>query len=303
MTGSQNPYGSWGHIAESPNSTGIFMKFAYINPFVRWAQITSYLPYRDYRIAYDCRLFYILEGKGQFFADETPYPAEAGSLFFIPCGKRYRLLSDKVTPLSFFVSNFDLTYEHCDTKTVMFPMSLSSYSEDDRLTQPIIDDETAFNDYIILNASSDMQSVVENIAKHFRSSKPQSDMMISAYMKILLCQIAQTLSLKTNKSNYIIESIKKFLQKHYAEEITNDSVSQELNYHSYYLNSLFKKAEGITIHAYLTNYRLQQAAFLLTETDLSIREIAEQTGFASPEHFCFLFKKHFHRPPSFFRKR
>lgn len=279
------------------------MEFACINPFVRWAQITSYLPYSDYRVAYDCRIFYILEGKGQFYADETPYAAEPGSIFFIPCGKRYRLLSDKVTPLSFFVSNFDLTYEHSNTKTVMFPMSLSSYLEADRLTQPIIDDETAFNDYIILTSFSDMLSVVENIAKYFRSSKPQADMIVSAYMKILLCQIAQMLSLKANKSNNIVESVKKFLQKHYAEEITNDSVSQELNYHSYYLNSLFKEAEGITIHAYLTNYRLQQAAFLLTETSLSIREIAEQTGFGSPEHFCFLFKKHFHRPPSFFRKK
>ena len=44
--------------------------------------------------------------------------------------------------------------------------------------------------------------------------------------------------------------------------------------------------------------KLDQSTRLLEETDLSIKEIAAQLGFANPYHFTQCFKRHFGIPPS-----
>ncbi len=64
----------------------------------------------------------------------------------------------------------------------------------------------------------------------------------------------------------------------------------------------FKKTIGITPIKYLLGYRLSVAAGLLTNSNLNITEISKQTGFESPSHFSFFFKKLIEMTPSDYRK-
>jgi AraC family transcriptional regulator, activator of mtrCDE len=54
---------------------------------------------------------------------------------------------------------------------------------------------------------------------------------------------------------------------------------------------------------YLQLLRLRQAAMLLSSTSLSIKYIAEQTGFSNPYHFSTVFKAHYKQPPGFYRRQ
>lgn len=65
----------------------------------------------------------------------------------------------------------------------------------------------------------------------------------------------------------------------------------------------FTAAVGIPPIAYLTNWRLMRARFLLFETNLSIDEIAERCGYASLPSFSRRFKNYFGTGPGAFRKR
>lgn len=65
--------------------------------------------------------------------------------------------------------------------------------------------------------------------------------------------------------------------------------------------SLFKKVKGLinmTPNDFIRTIRLNQAAKLLTEADLSITEITYNTGFTSPKYFRECFKKQFKVTPS-----
>ena len=53
---------------------------------------------------------------------------------------------------------------------------------------------------------------------------------------------------------------------------------------------------------YLTRWRLQLAARLLTTTNHSVAEIAEQVGYYSEAAFNRVFKRTFHVPPARFRR-
>lgn len=65
---------------------------------------------------------------------------------------------------------------------------------------------------------------------------------------------------------------------------------------------IFLKETEITPNQYLQSLRYSQAVKLLTATDLTIDEIAQQTGFKDRYHFSKVFKKHCGMPPAAYKK-
>jgi AraC family transcriptional regulator len=64
---------------------------------------------------------------------------------------------------------------------------------------------------------------------------------------------------------------------------------------------LFKQATGLSPHQYVLRRRMERAKQLLTETDLSLIEIALQVGCADQSHFTALFRTHFALTPKAYR--
>ena len=63
----------------------------------------------------------------------------------------------------------------------------------------------------------------------------------------------------------------------------------------------FKQVAGMTLVAYLNHVRLANAARLLRETDRTIADIADTTGFSDQSYFDKRFKRAFGRTPKEFR--
>lgn len=70
-----------------------------------------------------------------------------------------------------------------------------------------------------------------------------------------------------------------------------------------YLVRLFREATGLPPMAYLAQCRAEWAASLLVRSDLSISEIAAQTGWDSPYYFARRFRAHFGMTASDYRSR
>ncbi len=64
------------------------------------------------------------------------------------------------------------------------------------------------------------------------------------------------------------------------------------------LERLFRKYTGITPVRYYINIRLDRARALITQTELSIAEIANACGFSNAEQLSRTYKKHFNIAPS-----
>ncbi|MDR0692908.1 MAG: response regulator [Prevotellaceae bacterium] len=60
---------------------------------------------------------------------------------------------------------------------------------------------------------------------------------------------------------------------------------------------------GMSIKEFIMDVRLKRSAQLLKASDLTISEIADQTGFVNPKYFSICFKKHFELTPSEFKKK
>lgn len=83
-----------------------------------------------------------------------------------------------------------------------------------------------------------------------------------------------------------------YVQEHFGERISLESVADEIGISPYYLSRLMSNDLGITFIEYLTELRMNKATQLAVETKLTIREIAEKTGYANETYFCRVYKKY-----------
>jgi AraC family L-rhamnose operon regulatory protein RhaS len=93
-----------------------------------------------------------------------------------------------------------------------------------------------------------------------------------------------------------------YLQNYYNKKLTIDSLAQIFHTNRTTLLNDFKKSTGKSINRYLTQIRMTMAASLLRDTDLSINEICERTGFSDISYFSKSFKKEIQFTPSEYRR-
>ncbi len=92
-----------------------------------------------------------------------------------------------------------------------------------------------------------------------------------------------------------------YIDNHYHENLTLNDISQKIYLNPAYFVRLFKKHFRITPFRYITMKRLNQASRLLLNTDMSIQQISERTGYCNQFYFSKVFREQFHIAPSVYR--
>lgn len=99
-----------------------------------------------------------------------------------------------------------------------------------------------------------------------------------------------------------VERAKDFIARHYADkELSVETLCEYLHLSPAYFSTLFKRETKKSFTAYVTDLRMEQAARMLQDTDEKTYLIAERTGYADPNYFSYVFKRHFGISPSKFR--
>jgi AraC-like DNA-binding protein len=80
-------------------------------------------------------------------------------------------------------------------------------------------------------------------------------------------------------------------------------LAQELKVSYSWFRHTFTAHTGLSPHQYLLELRLVRARSLLAETELSVKEIASQTGFEDELYFSRLFRQKLNLTPSQWRSR
>lgn len=93
-----------------------------------------------------------------------------------------------------------------------------------------------------------------------------------------------------------------YLNHHFMEEIHIEALAKELFVSKSFLIREFYKDTGSTPKQYLTNIRLQKARLLLIHTNMTIRKIAEESGFGTEKNIFYAFRKELNTTPTEFRK-
>lgn len=101
----------------------------------------------------------------------------------------------------------------------------------------------------------------------------------------------------------LINEAIEYIDQHYYEPLTLSDMYRRFAMSKTYFCYLFKEQTQKTFVEYLTDLRIQHSVELLTQTNLSITEIAETCGFSNSSNFSRSFRKALKSSPSEFRKK
>ncbi len=99
-----------------------------------------------------------------------------------------------------------------------------------------------------------------------------------------------------------IRQVLTYIQNHYREPVTLDDLAKVIHITPQYLSRLFREFTGESVLAYITSVRLNFAYLKLFDTNLSLEDIARDTGFSSVRSFSSAFKQAYGQTPGEYRK-
>ena len=124
-------------------------------------------------------------------------------------------------------------------------------------------------------------------------------MKLSAITMLVFLTILTSCSSDDDNINDVLLSeaeiptaIKTYIETHFKEELTRESLASEVFMNPDYLSKLFKKNTGSSLMDYVTKVRIERAKELLERTVLTISEIAIETGYSNTAYFTKMFKKY-----------
>ena len=112
-------------------------------------------------------------------------------------------------------------------------------------------------------------------------------------------------AMQPNKQREYIEKFNivfDYIEHHYMEDITLDSVAAQIGFSKFHFSRLFRQFTDTSFYDYLCARRIKAAETLLLDPNLPITEIALQSGFASISTFNRVFKKFKECTPTEFKE-
>ena len=239
---------------------------------------------------------YLLQGSMEIIEDGIPYRIMPDQVFFLKSGIHHWGNRSFEIGSSWYYAHF-----YCEAPSSCMEELPRGIYYDERISLKPSEKDRYFITLPKLINCEEKTQIKRNFEKmieaHIHGNIPQTS--IRLWQIFLECaQNAQD----DKVSNGYVEQIQNYVRQHYIDGFTSVQIQEACGLSYKYAGTLFKEVTGQTIKEYQCTLRLRKAEQLLKETNKSIAEIAQLTGFSD----VFYFSKIFHRkkgcPPGEYRK-
>ena len=167
-----------------------------------------------------------------------------------------------------------------------------------------------FENKIPSNKATSIHSYVEEIKNELCNKKSEYQLQVKSLLNLLLIRLVRDFNY-VNESNSIntlqfkkIQHILNYIDNHFTEKLSLDSLSEKAGMSPNYFSAFFKKISGITLWDYINNKRINMAVQLLRKngSGKNILEIATLCGFNNTTHFNKMFKRITGMTPTEYKK-
>ena len=254
--------------------------------------------------------FMVEDGEGELVYEGKKYELKTGDVVFIDCRKAY----SHSTGLNPNAGLWSLRW--CHFYGPSMPAIYAKYCERGGL--PVIRGadvsvdlargaDMGRRDDVSCGADvSQYAAILTDIYTLASSSDYIRDMRINGKLNDLLTLLMESSwhrEAHTNAPKKMeISRVKSFLDEHYKEKLSLESVASHFFIDKHYLARLFKEQYGVTLVTYLQQVRITHAKRMLRFTDKSIEEIGLECGIGELNYFSRVFKKLEGVSPSEFRR-
>lgn len=137
------------------------------------------------------------------------------------------------------------------------------------------------------------------------SDKAAGQVFGESLLRLLLSNEIMTgneLTPQRGETDSRVESIRQYLQRHYSDaSLSVEKAAAEVHLSPVQMRKLFLRYSGVTPKEHLNQIRMLEAARLLRQSILSVKEIAARAGFSSDHYFHLAFRKGYGCTPSEYR--
>ena len=217
-------------------------------------------------------LFYIMSGKGFFRVESQQFPVHPGDLVVVNPGVLHTELSFADNPLEYIVMGIDgVQLQQDDSRERrFFHLPVSETGDDYRFYMETILRESA-------NRNEEYLEVCAGLTQVFL---------------ILLRRLShRRLSVSRARSTSECARVKQYMDEHFAEDISLDTLAALSHMNKHYLVHAFNKEVGCSPISYLLARRIAESKHLLENSDDSVSQVGLRLGFSSPSYFSQRFKK------------
>jgi AraC-like DNA-binding protein len=101
----------------------------------------------------------------------------------------------------------------------------------------------------------------------------------------------------------LLDSVRSFTMRHIHDTVDVAMLADEHGMTRSGFSHHFKAVTGLAPASFIRQVRLERAVQLLIQTDHKLDTVAYESGFASANDLCKVFRKHYHHSPTAFRKQ
>lgn len=217
---------------------------------------------------------------------------------------------------AFVVSPGNLHFMGSQTGTVdyftfLFPLKYIAFRSDDMLDDKLIEPLNSGHLMISPEIKDTVKEQCEQLGRVYAAEIDKSESKITSQIrkKIVLLQFIHELWKKgfivendTTGRNTVEKEMVSYIQQNYTGKILLREFGEQFHLSEKYISRYFKEHFHITLSQYVTYLRLEHAKQMLQETDISVTEVAMQSGYQNISYFIRSFKKTYGVSPLKYRK-
>ncbi|WP_028592736.1 helix-turn-helix transcriptional regulator [Paenibacillus massiliensis] len=231
-----------------------------------------------------CRLYYIADGEGSVIVNGETYYPRPRQLMIMPAGSVQTAMTSRLHP-------YTRHFCHFDAKIGEWPLFPADVG-------------------LILVDAADPEatrSLFLDMEEQFHQGGYLAPLRLKAALLHILAYCMEQCEYATELNRFLyheerhkLGSVLQYIEEHLDRQIEIDALADIIHLHPNYFIPYFKRLMGVTPMHYVQQKRMDKAKRLLSFTDLSISETAEQLGMDLP-YFSRTFKRATGVSPSAYR--
>lgn len=149
-----------------------------------------------------------------------------------------------------------------------------------------------------------LAEICRKLAAEKKAKKPFYELICRGLLNDLIISLLRQSAFEKGRVPHdpsLVQSAVALILRDFRKDLTVSSVAKTLCVSANYLGSSFHKATGVSFNEYLNRTRLKYACALLSQSDMPVKQIAFEAGYASPEYFLYVFRRFFDMTPGMYR--
>ncbi|WP_274651920.1 AraC family transcriptional regulator [Paenibacillus humicola] len=260
-------------------------------------------PLMDLHWHEELEILVVTDGEAVFRVDVNNYRVCAGEAIFINSGELHSGYAPDGGSCSFIA-------------VVFHPDMLGSGKIDvmqERYIQPLIQRKRKVPVHLTGRSPEETELLqqLETLIEANRDQRPAFELETKGLLFLMLSKLfalgdpapQQTPAGSDETKIERLKTVLGYIQVHYGEQIRLKELADLVSMSEAYFCRFFKEITAKSPVEYVNQYRMQQAAVLLRETDKKTIDIALDVGFNNLSYFIGVFKQHYGCTPANYRKR